>query len=111
MKILGISGSSRPPQVSGTYKLVDVILKATGMEHEHISLSGKRIAGCIGCIGCADDNICVIKDDMTELRGKILEADAYVIGAPNYFATLNANTHCFLERLYQFRHRENDSLK
>ena len=33
-------------------------------------------------------------------------ADAYVIGAPNYFAMLNGITHCFLERWYQFRHRE-----
>ena len=38
-------------------------------------------------------------------REKILAADAYVIGAPNFFSTLNATTHAFLERWYQFRHR------
>jgi len=56
-------------------------------------------------MGCVSDNICKVWDDMSSLREKICEADAYVIGAPNYFSTLNGLTHCFLERFYQFRHR------
>jgi multimeric flavodoxin WrbA len=44
------------------------------------------------------------------MRPKIVDADAYVIGGANYFMLLNGLTHCFLERWYQFRHREGKAL-
>jgi multimeric flavodoxin WrbA len=47
---------------------------------------------------------------MTPLREMIIEADAYVIGAPNYYSSMNANLHALLERLYQFRHQDGDTL-
>jgi multimeric flavodoxin WrbA len=40
----------------------------------------------------------------------IVDADAYVIGAPNFYSTLNAVCHAFLERWYQFRHQEGNTL-
>ena len=110
MKILGISGSPRKDETSGVYKLVRAVIENTGVDYELISLRGKKISGCIACLGCAEDNVCKIKDDMTELRDKIIEADAYVIGAPNYYSTLNAITHAFMERWFQFRHQEGDML-
>ncbi|PLX39826.1 MAG: flavodoxin family protein [Deltaproteobacteria bacterium] len=110
MKILGIAGSTRKEDQSGVYKLVEATLKATNMDYELVHLRGKKIGGCIACLGCVEDNVCVLKDDMAELREKIVEADAYVIGAPNYYSTMNAITHALLERFYQFRHREGDTL-
>jgi len=110
MKILGISGSSRDDGESGTYKLVGTVLENTGVDFELISLRRKNISGCISCLQCAKDNVCKIKDDMHELRDKIVEADAYVIGAPNFYSTLNALTHAFIERWYQFRHQAGDLL-
>ena len=110
MKILGISGSPRKDETSGVYKLVRAVIENTGVDYELISLRGKKISGCIACLGCAEDNVCKVKDDMTELRDKIIEADAYIIGAPNYYSTLNAITHAFIERWFQFRHQEGDML-
>jgi len=110
MKILGISGSPRNESVSNVFRLVKRILEATGLDYELISLKGKKINGCIGCLKCASDNVCKVNDDMSELREKIIEADAYVIGSPNYYSGLNGLTHAFLERWYQFRHREGDFL-
>jgi multimeric flavodoxin WrbA len=110
MKILGISGSCRKDEISGVHKLVSTVLENTGMDYELISLRGKKISGCIACLGCAADNICKVKDDMEPLRDKIVQADAYVIGAPNYYSMFNAVTHAFLERLYQFRHQTGDTL-
>lgn len=110
MKILGISGSSRDESTSGTFKLVETVLEGTGIEYELISLRGKNISGCISCLKCAKENICSIKDDMYDMRDIIIEADAYVIGAPNFYNTLNAVTHAFIERWYQFRHQAGDSL-
>lgn len=110
MKILGIVGSCRKEGVSGVHKLVTTVLENTDCDYELVSLRGKKIGGCIACLGCVKDNICKVKDDLTELRPLIAEADAYVIGAPNYYSTLNAVTHAFLERWYQFRHQEGDTL-
>ena len=110
MKVLGISGSTRKTETSGTYKLVKEVLESTGCEYELVSLRGKQISGCIACLGCVKDNVCVIKDDMADLRAKIVQADAFVIGAPNFFTCVNGLTHALLERFYQFRHREGDTL-
>ncbi|WDP91691.1 MAG: flavodoxin family protein [Desulfobacter sp.] len=110
MKILGISGSPRKPGASGVMKLVETVLENTGCEYELVSLRNKQIAGCIACLGCVKDNVCKVKDDLTPLREKIVEADAFVIGAPNYYSTLNALTHAFLERWFQFRHQTGRTL-
>jgi multimeric flavodoxin WrbA len=104
MKVLGISGSPRKDHA--TDKLVKEVLSTVECETEFISLAGKRIGACIACLACISDNVCRVKDDMYDLRQKIVEADAYVIGAANYYSMLNGLTHCFLERFYQFRHRE-----
>ena len=75
-------------------------------EKEFVLLAGKTILPCRACLGCVKDNVCGIDDDLRSLRERIVSADAYVIGAPNYFSVLNGQSHCFLERWYQFRHRE-----
>ncbi len=110
MKILGIVGSSRKEGVSGVHQLVKTVLENTDHEYELVALRGKNIGGCIACLGCVKDNVCKVNDDLSELRPLITEADAYVIGAPNYYSTLNALTHAFLERWFQFRHQEGDTL-
>ena len=108
MKVLGISGS--PREGSTTDQLVQQVLDGVECETEFLSLSGKTIGPCIACLGCVKSNVCVLKDDMRDLRQKIVDADAYVIGAANYFSVLNGLAHCFLERWYQFRHREGDAV-
>jgi len=110
MKILGISGSPRKESQSGVYKLVQTVLENTGEEYELISLRKKSISGCIACLGCVKDNVCKVEDDLAPLREKIVAADAFVIGAPNYYSTLNANTHALLERFFQFRHQTGNTL-
>lgn len=110
MKILGISGSPRKESQSGVHQLVKTVLENSGCEYELISLRGKKISGCIACLGCKKDNICKVDDDFAELRQKIVEADGYVFGAPNYYSTFNAQFHAFLERWFQFRHQTGDTL-
>ena len=110
MKILGISGSPRKNDTSAVYTLVQTVLENTGIDYELVSLRGKAISGCIACLGCVQDNVCVVDDDLAPLRQKIVDADAFVIGAPNYYSTLNAATHAFLERWFQFRHQTGNTL-
>ncbi len=110
MKILAIVGSTRSEEKSGVNTLVRRVAEGTGMECEIVSLRGKKIHGCIACMGCVHDNVCVVDDDMKGLREKIVEADAYIIGAPNFYTGMNAISHAFMERWYQFRHRTADTL-
>jgi multimeric flavodoxin WrbA len=110
VKILGISGSPRKEGQSGVYKLVQTVLENTGVDYELVSLRKKTISGCIACLGCVKDNVCKVEDDLTPLREKIVAADAYVFGAPNYYATLNAATHALMERWFQFRHQAGNLL-
>lgn len=105
MKILGVSGSPRRGRT--TDQLVQTVLDgAEGCDTEFLPLSGKQIGPCVACLGCVEDNVCKVEDDMEKLRPKIVEADAYVIGGANYYSMLNGLTHTFLERFYQFRHQE-----
>ncbi|OBR94231.1 MULTISPECIES: flavodoxin family protein [Clostridium] len=106
--ILGISASGRKDGI--TSKTVKAILESSNSEYEYISLSGKRINGCIGCTLCAADNKCKVKDDWNEIAEKMLMADAIVFGAPNYGGTINALGHACLERTFCFRHRAAFSL-
>ena len=47
---------------------------------------------------------------MQTLRDKIVDADAFVVGGPNYYSSLNTITTAFLERWFQFRHQEGSTL-
>jgi multimeric flavodoxin WrbA len=100
--IVGISASGRRNRV--VEQTVRAILEETGQEYELISLAGKTINGCTGCLGCVDTNICVVKDDWPVIADKLKSADAIVFGAPKYFGTLNARGHACLERTFSFRH-------
>jgi multimeric flavodoxin WrbA len=110
MRILGISGSPRKAETSGVSNLVKTVLEASGCDYEYVSLRVKKIGGCIACLQCVEDNICKVQDDLTPLRDKIVAAEAYVIGAPNYFTGINATTQALLERWFQFRHQAGNLL-
>ncbi len=110
MRILGISGSPRKDDTSGVSKLVKTVLEASGCDYKYVSLRGKKIGGCIACLQCVEDNICKVQDDLTPLRDSIVAAEAYVIGAPNYFTGINATTQALLERWFQFRHQAGNLL-
>ena len=104
MKILGISGSGRAEGI--TDEVVREILKSTDREYEYITLTGKRINGCLGCLQCATDNICKQQDDWNAIGQKMLEAEAIVFGAPDYYGIINGLAHACLERTFCFRHQE-----
>jgi multimeric flavodoxin WrbA len=89
-----------------TEELVKYILLKTGEPFEYISLAGKEIYGCQGCLRCASDNICKVEDDWGEIMDKVFEADAIVFGAPIYYGTINAIGQAFLERFFSLRHRD-----
>lgn len=85
----GISASGRAQGI--TREAVQVVLDATGEETRFVSLAGLRINGCVACLGCAADNVCKQADDWNAIGQAMLEADAIVSGAPDYYGTINAS--------------------
>ena len=55
-------------------------------------LGGMDIHGCKGCFGghSSRECPCVQKDDMAEIREKMLAADVIVLASPIYFYTMTA---------------------
>lgn len=102
--IIGFNGSPKPD--SNTRRMLEMILESTGKEYKIYDLAKMSIRPCIGCVKCAEDNRCVVKDDMHPLYDEIVASDGIVVGAVVYFRKANGFTHNFLERLFPLRHVE-----
>lgn len=59
-----------------------------GNEVEFVSLTGKEIGFCRGCLACQKTGGCVIRDDIDTLIEKVREADALVFATPIYPSTI-----------------------
>ncbi|BES63757.1 flavodoxin family protein [Gottschalkiaceae bacterium SANA] len=104
MKVIGISSSGRKNSYS-TRLIQDIFSEVEG-ETELIRLAGKQINGCLGCLQCAKDNICVQQDDFQEVLQRVMDADALVFAGPNYYNSLNALGLAFWERTFCLRHQD-----
>ena len=71
MNAIGISSSGRKAAYSKI--IVKDILEESGVEYEMIHLAKLSIKGCLGCLNCADDNVCIQKDDFQELINKTIQ--------------------------------------
>ena len=85
-KVLVISTSLRANSNSDilTEKLIEGA-KASGHDVEHISLKGKSIGFCIGCLACQNTQKCVIKDDAATIADKVKNVDTLVFVTPIYY--------------------------
>ncbi len=103
MKVLGVLGS---PRIRGNSDiLLDMALAGSrdaGAAAEKIVLCRKKISGCLNCEKCNETGVCAIKDDMTEIRQKILEADAIIHSCPVYFWAMTAQMKAYLDRWCAF---------
>jgi len=70
---------------------------------EKIRVCGKKIAGCLGCNACyRNGGECVQKDDIAEIREKMLAADVIVLASPIYFYSMTAQMKAVIDRTYAF---------
>lgn len=104
MKVIGINGSPRKQWNTAT--LVSKALEgasASGAEVEMINLYDQTLKGCISCFACKrkgskTHGLCAVRDNLTPILKKALEADAIVIGSPIYYSYPTSYTRAFLER-------------
>jgi multimeric flavodoxin WrbA len=81
-----------------------------GHEVEHISLKGKELKFCIGCLVCQKTQKCVLKDDAVWIVEKVKNADTLVFATPIYYYEMSGQMKTLLDRMnplyssdYRFR--------
>ena len=70
-----------------------------GNEVEEISLKGKEIGYCIGCLACQKIGRCVQKDDAAWIAEKVKAADALVFVTPIYYYEMSGQMKTLLDRM------------
>lgn len=73
--------------------------KDAGHDVEFISLKGKKIDHCIGCLSCNRTGVCVLKDDMAEIIPKVQHADVIVYATPIYYYEMSGQMKTLIDRL------------
>ena len=109
--VLVISTSLRAKSNSDilTERLI-VGAKDAGHQVEYISLKGKNIKFCIGCLACQKTQKCIQKDDAVEIAEKVKNADSLVFVTPIYYYEMSGQMKTLLDRMnplytsdYKFR--------
>ena len=99
MKILVISSSLRLGSNSG---LIAAEFARGAVESgnvvEEISLKGRQIGFCTGCLSCQETRRCCIADDSADIIRKMHDADVIVFASPIYFYGLSGQLKVLLDR-------------
>lgn len=99
-KVLVISTSLR--QNSNSDILADEFIRGSreaGCEVEKISLAGKQIGFCRGCLACQKTQKCVIQDDAVGIAEKMRVADAVAFVTPIYYYEMSGQMKTLLDRM------------
>lgn len=97
--VLVISTSLRSQ--SNSEALADEFVRGTvaaGHNVEKISLRGKEIHFCRGCLACQHTGRCVIYDDMQDIIPKMHDADAIAFATPIYYYEMCGQMKTLLDR-------------
>ena len=79
--------------------------RAAGHAVEVISLRGKNIAFCRGCLACQTLGRCVIDDDAVAITEKMQHADVIVFATPIYYYEMSGQLKTLLDRATPFSRR------
>lgn len=68
-------------------------------EVEFISLKGKNVGFCTGCLSCQNTGRCAIKDDAAEIEEKVLHSDVIAFASPIYYYGMSGQMKTLLDRM------------
>ena len=83
--------------------------KAAGNQVELISLRGKEIKFCTGCLACQKLGACIFKDDVPAIMDSVLDADVVCWATPIYYYEMSGQMKTLIDRMntmypdYRFR--------
>ena len=69
-----------------------------GNKVEVVSLRGKKIAFCTGCLACQKKGKCVINDDANAITAKMKKAEVIVFATPIYYYEMSGQLKTMLDR-------------
>ena len=72
---------------------------SAGNSVEKISLVGKNIQFCRGCMACQGVGRCAIKDDVNDIMAKVLRADVVVWATPIYYYEMSGQMKTLIDRM------------
>ena len=99
MKIIILMGS--PNRNGSTATLVEHFTKGAkeaGHACEVIDVCHANIHPCTGCVACGYEGPCVQKDDVEQIRRKLLGADMVVFATPLYYYGMSAQLKAVVDR-------------
>ena len=97
--VLVISSSLR--KNSNSEALADEFIrgaKEAGYNTEKISLAGKTLNFCKGCLACQKTQQCVINDDCREITEKMQNAHIIAFATPVYYYSVSGQLETMLDR-------------
>lgn len=84
--------------------------REAGNAVEFLTIKGRKINPCIGCLSCQSTQTCVIQDDAIEIAEKVKEADVLAFATPVYYYGMSGQMKTLLDRMnplfpsdYRFR--------
>lgn len=103
-KIVILSGS---PRINGNSSLLCNEFargaEEAGHNVEKINVARKKVSGCLGCNYCTRNNgECIQKDDMEEIRKKMIDADIIVLASPIYYYCMSSQLKAVIDRCFAF---------
>ena len=103
MKIVVLLGS---PNRQGSSHLLAECFRQGAQEAGHtveiIDVAHADIHPCTGCIHCGYEGPCSQKDDVEDIRAKILDADMMVFATPLYYYGMSAQLKTLVDRFCAF---------
>lgn len=103
MKIVVLEGSPNQ-KGSSNFLAAEFIRGASEAGHsvQVVDTAHTDIHPCAGCIHCGYEEPCVQKDDVSQIRQKILEADMLVFVTPLYYYGMSAQLKTLIDRFCAF---------
>ena len=104
MKIVAVLGS---PRLNGNSAFIaGRFLEAAqnlGAETQTFALNALAYRGCQACMACKKKSeVCILKDDLTEVLEAVREADVIVLASPVYYGDVTGQLKLFIDRTYAF---------
>ena len=73
--------------------------REVGHDVKIVSLKGKEMRFCIGCLSCQKTGSCILRDDVFDILEKIKNAEVIVFATPLYYYGISGQMKTLLDRL------------
>lgn len=84
--------------------------EAAGHQVELVTLRGKEIRFCVGCLSCQQTGACIFKDDVPAIMDSVLNANVVCWATPIYYYEMSGQMKTLIDRMnamfpkdYRFR--------